>query len=163
MILKVFKHICIIATVFFLVAQIAHAEPKTSIFSWPRDHWDGLDFRPYMHDNKHNHKRQWDYKNRYQTPWHAEDWVRQYDSPMDMIKEFYNDDIIRDQDMNCGRPTLVVGPNFYHLSSYDKMRVTEAIDYVYKATSSEPYRFALLDYYEQDVIGYFDRNGLFLE
>ncbi len=145
-----------------VAASSASADPKPWIFSWSRSHWDGLDFRPYAHDNKHNHKRQWDYE-RDNDGWTPESWISQYRDPMDVIRGFYNADIIRHQVMDREHPVLVVGPNFYRLSSRDQRRVTQTIDRVYEATEFEPYRFALIDYYENDIIGYYDRNGLFME
>ena len=95
--------------------------------------------------------------------WYAEDWTSQKKG-MDLVQGFYDADIFRDQTKtDSGLPVLVVGPNFYHLSGYDKRRVVHVLDVVYGLTEQKTNgSFLLQDWHSGSMIGSFDRNGLTL-
>lgn len=112
-------------------------------------------FQPYLEDERHLQIPQWEDKN-----WYAEDWLVQRDG-MSLVSGFYDADIFRDQ--RTGKrntPILVVGPNFYRLSGFDKRRVVTILDQVYGITAERGGIFMLEDWYTQAPIGVFDKEGL---
>jgi len=113
-------------------------------------------FRPYLEDSKHLQIPQWEDEN-----WYVEDWTSQKDG-LDLIKGFYDADIIRDQAVGKNEmPVLIVGSNFYHLSGLDKRRVTQTIDTVYGIVSAKQNgSFLIQDWSTRSYIGAFDENGL---
>ena len=113
-------------------------------------------FHPHLETTRHLQIPQWEDKN-----WYAEDWLSQK-SGMDLVKGFYKADILRDQIAGKAEvPTLIVGPNFYRLSGYDKRRVTTIIDKVYGITAQRPNgSFYLQDWRTKDNIGVYDQDGL---
>jgi len=113
-------------------------------------------YRPYLESTKELQIPQWEDEN-----WYVEDWLSQEDG-LELVKGFYQADIIRDQTVNKKEvPVLVVGPNFYHLSGLDKRRVTQTIDVVYGITAQKvDGSFFLKDWYTKKYIGTFDENGL---
>jgi len=140
----------------FITAFAAPANAKNSILpSWGSKYIQE-DFQPFLEDEKHLQIPQWQDKN-----WYVEDWLVQKD-PMDLMRGFYKADIIRDQTMTKeNNPILIVGPNFYHLSGFDKRRVTQTIDKIYEISStSEAGSFMLQDWSTRQYIGVFDSNGL---
>lgn len=111
---------------------------------------------PYLEFEKHVQIPQWSHED-----WVAEDWISQYNNPKDIVAGFYKADILRDQTFDDERKILVVGPNFYHLSGFDKRRVTHVVDVIYGITkSSEEGAFFLKDWKTSDYIGVHDRYGL---
>jgi hypothetical protein len=105
---------------------------------------------------KHLQISQWSHED-----WVAEDWVSQYENPKDLITSFYDADILRDQILEGERTILVVGPNFYHLSGFDKRRVAHVLDGIYGITKTSPEAsFFLKDFKTNQYIGVYDRYGL---
>lgn len=113
-------------------------------------------FKPYIEDSRDVQIPQWAHKD-----WYAEDWLSQHDG-LRLVKGFYEGDILRDQYVdNKELPVLVVGPNFYHLSGYDKRRVVFTVDRVYGITESNLRgAFLLQDWKTKEFIGTYNRNGL---
>ncbi len=113
-------------------------------------------FYPYLETPRHLQIPQWEDKN-----WYAEDWLSQK-SGMDLVKGFYKADILRDQIAGKAEaPVLIVGPNFYRLSGYDKRRVATIIDKVYGITAQKVNgSFYLQDWRTKDKIGVYDQDGL---
>ena len=114
------------------------------------------DFQPYLENSRELQVPQWQDKN-----WYVQDWTAQKDG-MEIIRGFYTADILHDQtDGNADIPVLVVGPNFYRLSGYDKRRVATTVDEVYGITVSKPNgSFYLKDWKTGKLIGVFDEEGL---
>lgn len=146
------------------VSSDAQAEPKLWIFSWGGDHWENQDFKPYLVEPSTTHDRQWDLKledvgpNTY-TRWTSDDWKGE-DGGETTIAGFFKADIFREQ-KECGDiPVLVVGPNFYLLSGYDKRRATDLMNDVYAITDTQVGHFQLRDDVTEDIIGYYDNTGL---
>ena len=111
---------------------------------------------PYLEFEKHLQISQWAHED-----WVAEDWISQYRDPKDLISGLYKADILRDQVLNGERNILVVGPNFYHLSGFDKRRVTHVMDVIYGITKSAPEgSFFLKDWKTGQYIGVHDQYGL---
>lgn len=144
------------------IAAPASAEPKPWEFGWWWGHHDenfDRKYNPYMENGKHAHNSQY-----FGREWYAEDWLDQYDNDLELIDEFYRADIFHDQDEDDGMPVLVVGPNFYHLSGYDKRRVTHVLDVVYNITSGSGVQmFTLEDWRTHRPIGIYTKHGLQLQ
>lgn len=142
------------------VAALAGSKPN--IFGWGKGHdvWsDAKQFQPYLENAKHPHPSQWADRD-----WYAEDWISQRQSGLALVQGFYSSDIIRNQDVDDGVPVLIVGPNFYHLSGYDKRRVVHTVDMVYGVTARQQNAAILLkDWYTKRAIGHFDREGLTIQ
>lgn len=138
----------------------AYAGPKfLGLFWWP-SHWRELDGQPYLEGAKHPHNSQWDHKT-----WQPADWAVQYAGGAgEVIQGFYKTNILRDQYVDDDIPVLVVGPNFYHLSGYDKRRVVAMVDDFYKITTSkENGMFMLEDWRSEKPIGLYTAHGLQLQ
>lgn len=132
---------------------------KSSWWGWSKKHNNYRDmkkYNPHLENSRHVQIPQWEHED-----WYAEDWLSQKDG-MELISGFYEADILRDQIVREGQvPVLVVGPNFYHLSGFDKRRVVHVVDVVYGITKSGENRsFELEDWNTQMAIGTFDAEGL---
>lgn len=162
--MKNINNTLILLTLFVFMATIsaAQAEPKTSMWGWSKkqEHYAASKkYNPYLENSRHLQIPQWAHEE-----WYAEDWLTQKDG-MALIQGFYKADILRDQRVakKSQMPNLVVGPNFYRLSGYDKRRVVHIVDVVYDMTSSKPNgAFMLSDWHTKRTIGLYDANGLTL-
>ncbi len=139
----------------------AVAETKRSWWGWSNEHNHYREIKQYdqyLENSRHEQVPQWAHED-----WYAEDWTSQTDG-MSLIRGFYKADILRDQKTgHADLPMLIVGPNFYHLSGYDKRRVAHIVDVVYGITASKPHgSFILQDWNTRRPIGVFDSNGLTL-
>ena len=157
--------------VVFGVAQQAYADSKRWYNEWTRRHneynHEIKKFQPFLTDERHEQIPQWDHKE-----WYAEDWLAQEENPEDLIRRFYEGGILWDQVTQTKKnrkgdeqsfPILVVGPNFYRLSGYDKRRVAHVVDIVYGVTKSkENGYFELYDWNTRMPIGTFNKDGLTL-
>lgn len=139
-----------------MMALPAQAEPKPTIWGWWPSHWQNMDFEPYLENGKDPHNTQWDRK-----IWKPADWVAQKGSTQDLLKGFYSAEILSDQYVDDDVPVLEVGPNFYHLSGFDKRRVARTVDEVYQITSSKPDgMFMLYDWRTKKAVGIYTAHGL---
>jgi hypothetical protein len=138
----------------------AHADAKPWIWSWWPSHWDNMTFEPYLEGAKHPHNTQWDDKN-----WEPADWAAQKPKgSLQVIQGFYTAGILQGQDVEDDVPVLIVGPNFYHLSGYDKRRVVAMVDDYYKITSSKLNgMFTVTDWRSKKPIGIYTATGLQLQ
>ena len=116
----------------------------------------------YLDNERHLQIPQWDHKE-----WYAEDWIAQKENAEALIEDFYKADILWDQIIKTNRkdeetyPILVVGPNFYRLSGYDKRRVSHIVDIVYAVTKNKDAGYFMLqDWHTHLPIGIFDKEGL---
>ena len=152
----------LILIVFISVFGTSHqvyADTKGSWWGWSKHHDHDVqmqNYNPYLENSRHMQIPQWEHKD-----WYAEDWLSQKDG-MELVQGFYSANIFRDQTVgHADLPVLVVGPNFYRLSGYDKRRVTHIVDVVYGIThSKENGSFMLQDWHTNRPIGVFDQNGL---
>lgn len=145
-------------------AEYASADTKKWTNQWSKRHQSyvkGTKYQPYLEEQRHVQIPQWDHKE-----WYAEDWFAQKDSDS-LIRGFYEADILWDQTTQKpkkdeeGYPILVVGPNFYRLSGYDKRRVSYVVDRAHNITDSKKDGFFMLhDWQTKMPIGVFDKNGL---
>jgi hypothetical protein len=141
---------------FIAPASNAFAEGKVWIWGWGPSHWESLDYEPYLQNGKHPHNSQWD-----EIDWKTEYWEEQRSSELQVIRGFYFSDIIRNQYIEDDIPVMVVGPNFYKLSGYDKQRVTEMVDEAYGITASSMFgSYKLYDWSTEKPIGLYTRYGL---
>ncbi len=133
----------------------AKAEPKPCIYlGWWPAHWNHQDYQPHYENAKDPHNTQWNDK-----AWTPDDWAAQRVDRLSIIDDFYRADILRKQYMDDDIPVLEVGPNFYHLSGFDKRRVTQMVDNVFEATDKEPHMFYVKDPKTDKVIGLYTKNG----
>lgn len=153
--------------IILLVLLFSFAPFTNPAMSMDRPSWQVLDiftkhrspyksFKPYLENTAHLQIPQWEDEN-----WYVEDWTSQKDG-LELIKGFYDADIIRDQMVAKNMvPVLVVGANFYHLSGLDKRRVLQTVDTVYGITSEKPNgSFLIKDWFTKEYIGAFDENGM---
>lgn len=143
-----------------MVKSPAFAEGKASWWGWEKNHnhYRALNnYHPYLENSRHVQIPQWAHED-----WYAEDWTSQKDG-MALIQGFYSADILRDQitEKKSQLPVLIVGPNFYRLSGYDKRRVAHIVDMTYGITGAkENAAFLLKDWNTHRAIGVFDKKGL---
>lgn len=140
-----------------IVTVSAHA--GTGNWSWSKEHNNYMPRRhstPYLEHEKHLQIPQWNH-----DQWVAEDWISQRANEMDLINGWYRAKILDDQVIEDDRPVMVVGPNFYRLSGYDKRRVAHVVDVVYGITAQKENGFFYLKDWKTDhEIGVFDKFGL---
>lgn len=138
----------------------AVAGPKPWVFGWWPGHWNNLNFEsPYMYDGKTPHNTQWD-----KEDWKPQDWIVQRGSGVGLIESWYLSGIIQDQYMRYDVPVLEVGPAFYDLGGFDKRRIMQTVDAVYRITSrKENGMFRLRDGESGDFIGLYSSHGLMLQ
>ena len=114
------------------------------------------DFRPYLSNGIDQQRPQ----QRFQD-WNPTDWAASRPSGearLDRFKHAQVIDIYHEGVWGCP-PTLVVGPAFYHLSSYDKYRVIAFVDYMTKSTTGRMGTLRLRDHETDRTIGYYTRAG----
>jgi hypothetical protein len=122
------------------------------------------DFIPYYTNGTEPHNTQWDTTELDPKYWTPQQWVASNKGDgLSLIQKWYNADIIRDQKVVDDAPTLVVGPNFYHLSGSDKRKIVQTIDHVYGVTSKSPKMFYLEDWATKQHIGFYSPKGLVLQ
>jgi hypothetical protein len=137
------------------------AESKPWVFGWGDSHWETLDStRPYLHDSRIRHNRQWD-----DRTWTPSDWLAQRGGDgLAMVESFYVAGILSDQYRRNKVPVLEVGPEFHALGGYDKRRIVRLVDKVYGVTVTDPRGiFRLRDGETGRYIGLYSRRGLMLE
>ena len=154
----IFRNLLILL-VFLAFTPSAWAESKPWILSWSANHekWENYKhFNPYLENGRDPHPTQWAQKD-----WYVEDWLSQRRSGLELVQGFYNVKILKDQEMEDGVPVLVVGPEFYRLSGFDKRRVVQTVDAVYGVTKSDPNQVVILkDWVTRRPIGLFTEYGL---
>ncbi len=150
----------LLALVVMLGASPVSAEPKPWYFSWWPSHWENQRFEPYLEGPKHPHNTQWSHK-----AWEPADWAAQRPGgAFEVIQGFYRANILRDQYVDDDMPVLEVGPNFYHLSGYDKRRVTRLVDDYYQITSNHlNAMYTIRDWRTGKPIGTYTTHGLSLQ
>lgn len=116
--------------------------------------------QPYLESGIESQNTQWNHE----EEWFVQDWVAQHNSGREMIAGFYRSDILREQTAQDGKPVLVVGPQFYRLSGYDKRRVVTSVDSIYGITERGQSPVILLhDWKTRRQIGVYGKDGLQLE
>lgn len=150
----------LLALVIILGASPASAEPKPWYFSWWPSHWLNQDFEPHLDHPKHPHNTQWNNKS-----WEPADWAAQRPGgSLEVIQGFYRANILRKQYVDDDMPVLEVGPNFYHLSGYDKRRVTKLVDDYYQITANHlNAMYMIRDGRTGEPIGNYTAYGLSLQ
>jgi hypothetical protein len=156
------RNIVLLMSVFslFSMVQAAHAEPKFLGILWGESHWKNQDFNPHYDNGTDPHNSQWTDPN-----WSPADWIKSAGGDgTKLVTGWINAGILvgsyKDSD---GVPYLEVGPNFYHLSGYDKRRVTQTLDAIYQVTANKPSMYFLKDADTQRIIGTYTKEGLNLE
>jgi len=145
---------------FLIVSGTAQAEPKPFPLWWPSNHekWETAKHHTKLLENgKHQQNSQWR-----DEDWYAQDWISQRGGDgMALIRGFYDARIIQEQDEDDGTAILVVGPNFYRLSGFDKRRVVQTVDAVYGITRTNPHAVIMLtDWHTGRHVGLYNEYGL---
>lgn len=155
-----FRFSALLALILILGALPAQAEPKPWYFSWWPSHWENLTFEPYLEGPKHPHNTQWD-----RQKWEPADWAAQREGgSAEVIQGFYRARILSRQFIDDEMPVLEVGPNFYHLSGYDKRRVTKLVDDHYQITANHLNAMYIIhDWRTHRPIGTYTAHGLQLQ
>ncbi len=159
MINRIFVLFLAVLTINLVISGPVKAETKGFFGGWSAKHDQyrmAKKYNPYLENARHLQIPQWGHED-----WYVEDWTSQTDG-MTLIEGFYAADILRDQKAgHADLPILVVGPNFYRLSGFDKRRVATTVDTVYGMTErSENSSFMLEDWHTCLPIGTFDKHGL---
>ena len=129
----------LLCSVFILFAAAdAQASPKPWYWSWWPSHWDNQDFKPYQEDSKLPHNVQWKSGLYAGQEWHPENWIKAKGSIRAVLDGFYDNNVIKGQDVDGDMPVLIVGDGFMRLSGQEKRRVTDFIDYVFQVTTTAP-------------------------
>jgi len=119
--------------------------------------------QPYFDNGTDPHPQQWTQQLSPEN-WKPEDWVAHNDGDaMRLVQKFINSGIITRSYVEDKVPVLDVGPRFYHLSGFDKARVVQTLDHIYKVTSKSPGVIYLKDSKTRYVIGTYTATGLHLE
>lgn len=140
--------LAIFCSVFVLFSSFqADARPKPWYWSWFPSHWHDQDFKPHLEDPKIPHNTQWQNGLYNNDDWHPENWIKAEGSIRNVLDGFYDNDIIREQDVYHDIPALIVGDGFMNLSGQEKRRVTAFIDYAFQVTNSSPVGMYSIYYY----------------
>lgn len=155
---KVLLSTALLALIF---PNTAHADPKFYSWWWWWSHWDNQDFNPYYDNGTDPHSSQWTNSN-----WTPANWIQaEGGDGQRLIQKWINTGIIAGSYKGYwdDLPYLEIGPNFYHLSGYDKRRVVETLDAIYQVTAQKPGMFYLKDGKTKKIIGAYTKQGLTLE
>jgi len=115
-------------------------------------------FSPLLHTMGDTIPAQWEGKG-----WNPKEWPLPYQNKDKFIQNLFDSDILRDQYIKDETiPILVVGPNFYHLSDHDQIRICDTINQLYGATAGQYGAFLLQDWYSKKIIGEYSKGGLAL-
>ena len=121
-------------------------------------------------NNQHTHNNPLTYPEyRYENPQH--ELIFQYDNlepykanPGWLINQWRKSDILAEHGVDKqGIAFMRVGPNFYHLSGWDKRRVARTIDEAYDFTGNTPQMFRLRDWCCNTIVGVYKDGELILE
>ena len=117
--------------------------------------------RVLLQDGKRPHRHAYAKK----EPGLAEHWAHERGGIEQLIADFYHDGILTDQDLDEDIPEFEVGRTFMQLSSIDKRRIAEVLDYAYNITNKAdgPGAFVLIHGHSCDTIGVYTRLGLQLQ
>ena len=99
--------LAIFCTIFLIMGSFeAEARPKPWYWSWWPSHWDDQDFKAHLEDPQLPHNTQWENGLYNDEHWHPENWVKAKGSMRAVLDGFYNNDIIRKQDVDDDIPLL---------------------------------------------------------
>ncbi len=111
--------------------QTAYSERQSGIRGWVNPGYSAEDLvRPYLKDGKKPHAYLWG-----EEDWSPEDWITADQDAKSVIQDLYKGGIISDQSADNGIPVLEVGYTFMALSSAQRLRVVQFLDYVYGITA----------------------------
>lgn len=146
----------------FTGASPAFAGSLSGMFGGGEGHWKWTqykNFNPYLEEGKKTQNTQWD-----EEDWFVQDWIAQNKDGFTLINDWFRTDILREQTEKNNVPVLIVGPQFYRLSGFDKRRVVTTLDTVYGVTDKNAHPVILLqDWKTRRQIGVYTKDGLQLE
>lgn len=136
--MRILAALCSLTLLLAFAATDAQAKPKPTYWFWWPGHWENQDFKPHLDDPEMPHNVQWEPGLYIGNDWHPQVWIDSAGSVRAVLDGFYNNDIIRKQDVDGDIPVLIVGDGFMRLSGQEKRRVADFIDYVFQVTSTAP-------------------------
>ncbi len=147
-----------LAVLSFGFSTQSYASAKPWVWGWWPSHWQGLDFKPYLGDQKGSQRSLWD-----NDSWTPEAWIKDAGDEKRIIRDFYAVNIVTNQYKDSNNiPILEVGDAFINLSGLDKRRVLQFVDHVFEITSSEENGMFYVFYSEntKDPLGVYNKYGL---
>ncbi len=151
--------LALICSAFILFTALdAQASPKPWYWSWWPSHWHKQDFKPYLNDPKQPHNTQWQNGLYAGQDWHPENWIQAKGSIRAVLDGFYDNNVIKGQDVDNDIPVLIVGDGFMRLSGQDQRRVADFINYVFQVTTTAPAGMYSI-YYDRTDKGIFGRGA----
>lgn len=147
---------------FLLVAAMAFGMSSPSFakkgsWSWWPNHWQEMDFTPYVGGQKLHQRWVWD-----SDPWTPQDWIDQAGDEKRVLHDFYAAGILTDQYTDSDDiPVLEVGDGFIKLSGKARRRVLGFVDYVFEITKSEEFGTFYVYYQKDDEkpMGLYNKHG----
>lgn len=119
------------------------------------------DFKPYLMDAQQEQTAQYR-----RESWQVADWAANQQAGAEQIDAFFRSGVLMEYDKGGwgADQTLVVGPEFYHLSGYDQRRVLDLFNHLYNVTTPDKKKketvLSLKDWHTGRIIGIYTRSGL---
>jgi len=135
----------------------SYASEKPWVWGWWPSHWKGLDFKPYLGNQKIGQRSLWD-----NDDWTPEAWIKDAGDEKRIMRDFYATGIVVKQyEDSDDIPVLEVGDTFIQLSGIDRRRVLQFIDHVFEITKSEENGMFYVFYSEHDSepFGIYNKYG----
>lgn len=124
--------------------------------------YDQRAYQPYLYDGKTPQNAQ-----HRRGPWTLEEWTADQSRAQTQIDQMFRAGVFVEYDADGGwwddTPTLVVGPSFYHLSTFDQGRALALCDHFYGLSQAKGGTVALKDWHTDRVVGLYGRHGLHLQ
>ena len=157
---KILSIICVALALITSLSSMAKADPKFAGVIWWHDHWVNQDFNPYYDNGTDPQNGQWAGSN-----WTPADWIKSEGGNGEkLVQRWTHAGILSGSYKDRhGVSYLDIGPNFYHLSGYDKRRVTQTLDAIYQITTSKSGMYYIQDPLAHKIIGTYTKEGLTLE
>ena len=155
--MRILSFLLVLAVFSLGASSQSYAGAKPWAWGWWSSHWQGLDFKPYLGNQKIGQRSLWDDDN-----WTPEAWIKDAGDEKRIIRDFYEIGIITDQNTDGDDiPVLEVGRQFIELSGLDKRRILQFVDYVFEITTSEENGMFYVFYNENDdePLGIYNKYG----
>ncbi len=124
----------------------SYATAKPWVWGWWPGHWQNLDFKPYLGDQKIRQRSLWD-----GDTWTPEAWIKDAGDEKRIMRDLYAVGIIVDQYTDGDDiPVLEVGDTFIQLSGLDQRRILRFVDHVFEITKAEENGMFYVHYKDSD-------------
>ncbi len=135
----------------------SYASEKPWAWGWWPAHWQGLDFKPYLGNQKIGQGSLWD-----DDAWTPEAWIKDAGDEKRIMRDFYATGIVVKQYKNGDNiPVLELGNQFIQLSGLDQRRILQFVDHVFNITKAEENGMFFVVYSEADdsPMGIYNKYG----